>query len=171
MVTCVHKLPGDQSPGSFISAPIAVGFFLTQTNVINKGIKASTPETIAIMVKFDAAKTMPLPRLPVAEASPTSRSFVPCVRERSKGESWSASNAEPPTKQKFQPRPSKKSATANGKTSGDSGAVMHASSNVNAPVRITGPRPHRSARRPEMTEKANIPRVWDAMTAEISLRL
>src|SRR5688500_8754192 len=110
---------------------------------------------------------MPLPRLPIAEARPTSRSFVPCVRERSMGESWSDSKDKPLKRQKFQPSPSKKRATANGKTSGDSGAVMHASSNVDVPVRITGPRPQRSARRPERTEKAYIPNVWDAMTAEI----
>src|SRR5688500_18542827 len=114
---------------------------------------------------------MPLPRLPVADAKPTSRSFAPCVRERSRGESWSASNAEPPTKQKFQPKPSKKSETANGNTFGDKGAVIQDNKSVDAPVRITGPRPQRSARRPEMTEKANIPNVWDAITAEISLRL
>src|SRR5215216_3663985 len=102
---------------------------------------------------------MPLPKLPIAEARPTSRSFIPCVRDRSTGESWSANKAEPPTKQKFQPKPNKKRAPAKGKTLGDKGAVMHASKSVEVPVRITGPRPHRSARRPEITEKANIPNV------------
>ena len=77
------------------------------------------PDTSEMIVKFDAAKMKPLPKLPVAEARPTSRSFVPWIRERSSGESWSESKAEPPTKQKFQPRPSRKRETASGKTFGE----------------------------------------------------
>src|SRR5512146_1032040 len=114
---------------------------------------------------------IPLPRLPTAEARPTSRSFVPCVRERSRGESWSASRVDPPTKQKFQPRPSRKRATANGITLGDRGAAIQASKSVEVPVRITGRRPHLSERRPERTEKAYMPKVCEEITAEISPRV
>jgi len=135
------------------------------------GASANIPDTSAMTVKFEAAKMKPLPKLPVAEAKPTNRSFVPWVRERSSGESWSASKAEPPTKQKFHPSPSRKSETASGKTFGDKGAVMQANSSVDAPTRITGSRPHRSERRPDRTEKANMPNVWEEITADISLRL
>ncbi|MCK7526945.1 MAG: hypothetical protein MZV64_59755 [Ignavibacteriales bacterium] len=99
-----------------------------------------------------------------AEASPTSRSFVPCVRERSSGESWSASRVEPPTKQKFQPTPSRKSAIPSGRTSGESGAVMHESNNVAEPIRIILPRPQRSNSQPEMIEGAYMPNVCAEIT-------
>ena len=92
------------------------------------------------------------------------RSFVPCVRDRSAGDSWSDSRVEPPTKQKFHPTPSRKRATARGTTSGESGAVMQARTSVTAPNRIIRPRPHVSSSRPEMIDGANIPNVCPEMT-------
>jgi len=110
----------------------------------------------------------PLPRLPAAEARPTHRSLNPCVRARSSGVSWSASNVEPPTKHRFQPSPRMNSATASGTTSGESVASMQASTSPAAPRAIVGRRPQRSASRPETTENAYIPSVCDEMTAETS---
>ena len=96
----------------------------------------------------------PLSKLPSAEARPTSRSLKPCVRARSAGESWSASKVEPPTKQKFQPNPSRNNATPSGRTSGEIVAAMQATTKVAEPIKMTTPRPHRSASRPEIIENA-----------------
>jgi hypothetical protein len=46
----VQKLPGDQSPGSFIWADTRDDFLLIQNSVINNGIKASTPDTMEMTV-------------------------------------------------------------------------------------------------------------------------
>src|SRR5688500_13269597 len=105
--------------------------------------------------------------LPTAETRPIMRSLKPCVCDLSAGESWSASRDEPPTKQKFQPRPSRKSATASGATAGERGASVHATIREHAPVVITAVRPQRSASPPERIEKANMPNVWDEITREM----
>ena len=93
--------------------------------------------------------------------------MTPWVRERSAGESWSASRLEPPTKQKFQPRPSKNSDTASGTTCGDNGAKRHESSSVSRPRQNNRRAPPAVGQPPPTRpKKAYIPSVCDEITAD-----
>ena len=62
-------------------------FGLKNDQAMKRGTTESAAAMNDITAKFVALKIKPLLKLMNAEASPTSRSFVPCVRERSRGES------------------------------------------------------------------------------------
>ena len=68
-------------------ALIEATFGLKNDHAMNSGTTESAAAMNDITAKFVALKIKPLLKLMNAEANPTSRSFVPCVRERSRGES------------------------------------------------------------------------------------
>lgn len=73
--------------GMLIYTPTGTSLFLTNDNAKANGINENTPATMDITVYPAASKIKPLLKLINAEARPTRRSFVPCVRDRSTGES------------------------------------------------------------------------------------